>query len=109
MWGNMTMKIKAVCCELCVERIALTSPTAARIWMDLCDSHANIEHISINLLLREHTVPPCIPALKTLEELRFIDTCDGFEAIQIRVKGFKWEDNKYTYCLDRTGHEDVLE
>lgn len=73
-----------LCCDDCVELIAKRSPTAARLWMDLCEIQTRCKVFALKI----EDNPP----LALLEFLGFITTTDqkspdGVDMIVIRTHG----------------------
>lgn len=98
----------AVCCNLCFHSIATKDAPAAKLWLDLCAYFVKLEG---TFQLRENRVPGIIKHFKSLENMGFITTVDGPEAVTVRVNGYdviELEDEEMcldTFCLDREKHE----
>jgi hypothetical protein len=103
----------AVCCEQCFERIAREDPTAARIWLDLCAFQVKYGEV---FEYREERVPTIVPHTRKLEEMGYMATADGGEAVRVIVLGrqkkkMNWQpygaakENLFdTFCIARVEH-----
>jgi len=98
----------AVCCSQCFDFIARKDTTAAKLWLDACAFCVKFEGI---FKLKENRVPHTIKHFRCLEELGFITTADGDDAVKVRVNGYDImemagiPEGMDTFCIDREEHK----
>ncbi len=80
---------RIVCCEICFERLAKKSTSAARIWLDLC--RLRMEKGEVFELIAQD-----FSELHTLELLGYVVTTDYPNRIGVFVNG---------YCITHTDDE----
>lgn len=98
----------AVCCSQCFDFIARKNTTAAKLWLDACTFCVKFEGI---FKLKETRIPNAIKHFRCLEELGFISTADGDDAVKVRVNGYDvlemedMEGGVDTFCINREEHK----
>lgn len=95
-----------LCCSHCFESIKdKYNLELANLWLEMCKHFIQYSGI---FKLRETRVPWLIHQIRTLEKLGYITTCDGLEAVSIRVNGYEVmiADDKTLemFCLDQNEH-----
>ncbi len=85
-----------ICCSKCLATIAKHNTTAARLWLDLCDVHANPIFVK----------GQDIPELRVLEHLGFVISTETTETLAIRLNGEVRKDgNLDSFCINRGKHD----
>lgn len=105
----MYSEMKTICCDECLQVIAMQSTNAASLWLELCGFQPKLPV----LLLRENRILGYIDHLKLLENLRYISTADlpwseRNDEIRIRVEGYEKialnDLTAHTFCINRQEH-----
>lgn len=91
----MKMSDYRICCDKCFEEIANISPSAARIWMNLCAIYQDKDDVL--------ETSNDFPELRTLEKLGYLISTDTAELIQFKMLGMH-KDCQIYFCM-RATHE----
>lgn len=86
----MKMTDQSLCCDRCFHILAQKSPSAAKMWLDLCDIQFHTKRL-VGLINFDLT------SLRLLEILGFIITSETHELVIVNVKTNISEDNQY-FC-----------
>ena len=95
MTTSKTVSKPGLCCDSCFDLIAKRSPSAAKMWLDLCEIQETCNWFGLAMTDNAY--------LNLLESLKFITTTDTMTMILVKVHGKEGDGLGAFFCGGKCG------